>query len=52
MEREVVALFAVDFVFSVGGADECQDQAIDAEGGFDYVRDEFLLRFFIKVVED
>ena len=51
MEGEIVSFLAIDFIFGVGRADERQDETIDAEGGFDDVRNEFFFRFLVKVIE-
>ncbi len=52
MEGEVVSLLAVDVVLGVGRADEGEDEAVDAEGGFDDVRDELFLVLLVEIIKN
>lgn len=48
VELHQATLFAADFVFGVGGSEDGEEEAIDAERGLDDVGDELLLGGFVE----
>lgn len=51
MEFEEGTFFPVDFVFAVGGADDGEEEAVDADGGLDDVGEVAFFAFFVEIFE-